>query len=178
MVLSSRLLLSLIFFALVCGCVPLDKPYINSPEGQKLIRRNTIGKQVPSAYRDTIYVPIYSDIYNESKDVKFNLTATLSIRNTSLSDSIYIQDIDYYDSEGSFVRGYIHEDSTLFLGAMQSIEYVIEENDTEGGTGANFIINWGANAAGLRPMFQGVMISTNGQQGISFSTEGISISKK
>lgn len=159
------------------SCVPLDKPYVNSPEGQKLIRQNTISKQVPSIYRDTVYVPIYSDIYNESKDVKFNLTATLSIRNTSLTDSIYIQDIDYYDSEGNLVRGYIHKDSTLFLSAMQSIEYVIEENDTEGGTGANFIINWGGNTADLSPMFQGVMISTNGQQGISFSTEGVSISK-
>lgn len=127
-------------------------------------------------YRDTVYIPIYSDIYSETKDVKFNLTATLSIRNTSLTDTIYIDDINYYNTEGKLVRDYL-ANQTLGLSPMQSIEYVIEEDDTEGGTGANFIINWAANNKHMHPIFQGVMISTNGQQGISFLTEGISISK-
>lgn len=128
-------------------------------------------------YRDTVYIPIYSDIYSETKDVKFNLTATLSIRNTSLVDTIYIDDINYYNTEGKLVRHYL-VDQTLGLNPMQSIEYVIEEDDTEGGTGANFIINWAANNKNVNPIFQGVMISTNGQQGISFLTEGVSVSKK
>lgn len=34
-------------------------------------------------YFDTTYVAIYSDIYVENKDTRFNLTATLSLRNTS-----------------------------------------------------------------------------------------------
>jgi len=127
------------------------------------------------SFRDTVYVPIYSDIYSETKDVRFKLTATLSLRNTSLQDSVYIEDIDYYDSQGNKVRAYI--DKNLLLGPMQSIEYVVEEDDTVGGTGANFIINWGANKASLKPIFQGVMISTHGQQGISFTTEGVSISQ-
>ena len=42
-------------------------------------------------FLDTTYVPIYSDIYSQTKDVRFNLTATLSLRNTSFQHSLYIQ---------------------------------------------------------------------------------------
>ena len=69
-------------------------------------------------------------------------------------------------------------ESTILLQAMQSIEYVIEEEDVKGGTGANFIVNWGAFKNDVKPIFQGVMISTSGQQGLSFVTEGVSISRK
>jgi len=147
------------------------------PEGKDILSRYTTHKKhISLPFRDTIYIPIYSDIYSQSKDVKFNLTATLSIRNTSLRDTMYIQDIDYYDTYGTLVRHYLEE--ILQLNPLQSIEYVIEEEDTEGGTGANFIVNWGSTKMDLLPVFQGVMISTNGQQGISFITEGISISHK
>jgi hypothetical protein len=128
------------------------------------------------AYEDSVYVSIYSDIYSETKDVRFLLTATLSIRNTSLTDSIYINDIDYYDTNGDLVQRFIEK--TVLLKPLQSIDYVIEENDTKGGTGANFMVNWGGNSDQLKPIFQGVMISTNGQQGIAFTTEGVSVSRR
>ncbi len=126
--------------------------------------------------RDTTYVPIYSDIYSETKDIRFNLTATLSLRNTSFKHSIYIAKVDYYNSFGKKTRSFLSK--PIVLEPMQSVEYVIEENDTSGGTGANFIINWGANSVDVKPLFQGIMISTNGQQGVSFSTTGISISNR
>ena len=64
------------------------------------------------------------------------------------------------------------------LKPMQSIDYVIEEDNEIGGTGANFIVNWGAKSSHLKPIFQGVMISTNRNQSASFITDGISISHK
>jgi len=124
--------------------------------------------------RDTTYVPIYSDIYSETKDIRFNLTATLSLRNTSFRHTLYISEVDYFDSFGKKTRSFLEK--PIVLDPMQSVEYVIEENDTSGGTGANFIINWGASSKNVRPLFQGIMISTHGQQGVSFSTTGVSIS--
>ena len=126
--------------------------------------------------RDTTYVPIYSDIYSETKDTRFNLTATLSLRNTSFKHSIFISDVDYYNSAGEKITAFLKK--PIVLKPMQSAEYVIEENDTSGGTGANFIITWGAKSETVAPIFEGIMISTNGQQGISFSTQGTSISNK
>ncbi|MEO9870714.1 DUF3124 domain-containing protein [Ekhidna sp.] len=157
------------------SCIEYDPNYGQAPSQAKAPDIAFVGDP-QLTFRDTVYIPIYSDIYSETKDVKFNLTATLSIRNTSFQDTIYVSDIDYYDSEGELIRHYL--DSTLLLRPMQSVDYVIEEDDTQGGTGPNFIVNWGANNQKLKPIFQGVMISTHGQQGISFLTNGLSISKQ
>jgi len=127
-------------------------------------------------YKDTTYVPVYSDIYSETKDVRFNLTATLSLRNTSFKHDIYVSEVDYFDSHGKKTKSFLTK--PIELGPMQSVEYVIDENDTSGGTGANFIINWSAKNEKVKPLFQGIMISTRGQLGISFSTTGLSISNQ
>lgn len=128
------------------------------------------------ALKDTTYVPIYSDIYSKTKDTRFNLTATLSLRNTSFKHSIYMSSVDYYNSAGEKTKSFLEK--SILLKPMQSIEYVIEEDDTSGGTGANFIIIWGSESEKVEPIFEGIMISTHGQQGISFSTKGTSISNK
>ncbi len=121
-----------------------------------------------------VYVPIYSDIYNKTKDFRFQLTATLSIRNTSKKDSLFIKNVDYYNTAGDFVRGYIEQ--PIYLKPLESIEYVIEEDDTTGGSGANFLITWGANTL-VVPIFQGVMVGVSGQQGFAFTTEGVIVSE-
>lgn len=163
---------------LLSACLPPDQPRHNPDSDAVLNQLTSILNRDSLGYKDTVYIPIYSDIYSETKAVKFNLTATLSIRNTSLYDTLYLDGIDYYDSAGDLVRAYLDTDQTLALNPMQSIEYVIEENDVAGGTGANFIIQWAATSDQIKPVFQGVMISTNGQQGISFLTEGVSISRR
>lgn len=122
---------------------------------------------------EMVYVPIYSDIYYIDSKHTFSLTATLSIRNTSFNDSIYVFSIDYYNSAGQKIRTF--NESTLLLKPMESVEFVVENKDDTGGVGANFVIDWGANEGAQKPFFQGVMIGTSGQQGISFTTEGIVI---
>jgi hypothetical protein len=130
-----------------------------------------------SAFEKTehVYIPIYSDIYFVDSRHTFSLTATLSIRNTSFKDSIYVFAIDYYNSGGEKVRRY--NESTLLVKPMESVEFVVENKDDTGGVGANFVLEWGAKPGAQRPYFQGVMIGTTGQQGISFTTEGIVIEK-
>lgn len=130
-----------------------------------------------SAFEQTelVYVPIYSDIYYLDSKHTFSLTATLSIRNTSFNDSIYVFSIDYYNSSGQKVRRY--NESTLLIKPMESVEFVVENKDDTGGVGANFVVEWGAKPGAQKPYFQGVMIGTTGQQGISFTTEGIVIQK-
>ncbi|MBV5312470.1 MAG: DUF3124 domain-containing protein [Prolixibacteraceae bacterium] len=130
-----------------------------------------------SAFETTelIYVPIYSDIYYLDSKHTFSLTATLSIRNTSFKDSIYVFFIEYYNSSGQKVRRY--NESTLLVKPMESVEFVVENKDDTGGVGANFVVEWGAKPGAQKPYFQGVMIGTTGQQGISFTTEGIVIQK-
>ena len=165
--------MSLFFFA----CLGDRNPNKDS-RAEKVIENNEIKGEIPIKYAhiDSVYVPIYSDIYSRSKDVHFLLTATLSIRNTSYSDTLLISTIDYFDTQGELVRNYL--DKTIFIKPMASIDYVINQDDDTGGTGANFIVILHTQSNTVRPVIQSVMISTNGQQGIAFTTEGISISKK
>jgi hypothetical protein len=165
--------MSLFFLA----CLGEKNPNKDS-HAEKVIESNEIEGEMPVRYThiDSIYVPIYSDIYSRSKDVHFLLTATLSIRNTSYSDTLLISTIDYFDTQGELVRNYL--DKTIFIKPMASMDYVIDEDDDTGGTGANFIVIFHTQSNNVKPVIQSVMISTNGQQGIAFTTEGISISKK
>ncbi len=126
----------------------------------------------PGDINQTIYVPIYSDIYNRTKDTKVYLTATLSIRNTSEADTLFLSRVDYYDTGGMLVRKYLVQ--SIYLKPLETIDYVIEEKDDSGGAGANFIIDWYASKP-MRPIFQAVMLGGVGNQAFSFTTEGIRI---
>src|SRR5690349_18338532 len=56
----------------------------------------------------TIYVPVYSEIYHHNRQEIFYLAATLSIRNTDLNNSIIITSVRYYDSNGKLVKQYLN----------------------------------------------------------------------
>ena len=148
-------------------------------EGEDMLDVNQLEKgSIALSYRDTIYIPIYTQIFMEHDSWKLGLTPTISIRNTSLKDTIYIEEIDHYNSQGELIHQY--HDKIVFLGPVQSIEYVVaeQESDAEARIGGSFIVNWGANSSKVKPIFQGIMISSHGPQGVSFLTEGVSISAR
>ncbi len=87
-------------------------------------------------FQDSVYIPVYSDIYSEHRLKSIQLTSTLSIRSTSLKDTKYVNSIDYNDTDGTLVKSFINR--TLILGPMQSMDYVIDKNDTSGGVGLIF----------------------------------------
>lgn len=163
------ILYSLFILLVMVSC---SKPKIQETKHHSSYHFEKVDK---SAFEKTelVYIPIYSDIYYVDSRHTFSLTATLSIRNTSFKDSVYVFLIDYYNSEGKKVRRY--NESTLLIKPMESVEYVVENKDDTGGVGANFVVEWAARSGAQRPYFQGVMIGTTGQQGISFTTEGIVI---
>lgn len=117
-----------------------------------------------------IYVPIYSHIYIRDQSRTINLTATLSIRNTDLQNPIRITSARYYGTNGALVREYVKE--PLRLAPMASTDFVVAEEDATGGSGANFIVEWGAGAEVTEPVVEAVMIGTASQQGISFVSTG------
>ncbi len=169
-----RIILIFVVLSTLISCGPPSPNLTES--GVSILEVNQVyAGKLDLNYRDTMYVPIYSDIYTKSTSEKLLLAATLSIRNTSLRDSIFVNDIFYYNTQGDLIRDYLNK--PIFLGPMGSIEYVIEKDDVAGGTGANFIINWGARRE-LLPIFESVMITTSGQHGISFTSRGISISER
>lgn len=127
--------------------------------------------EMKSSY--SVYVPTYSKLYHQH-GVKFSLTTTLTIRNTNIKDSIYLFNVDYYNSKGEIIEMYI--DSTLLLTPLETYELIVEENEDLEGIGTNFLVKWGAKQTNInKPIIQAIAIGTFNQQGVSFKTEGVGI---
>ena len=118
----------------------------------------------------TIYVPAYSHIYSGDREKPFLLTVTLSIRNIDPRHQIEITKVNYYDTQGNIIKTYLEK--PVFLRPIESIRYVIPERDKVGGSGANFIVEWKSNRFVNPPIVESIMIGTQSQQGISFTSRG------
>lgn len=121
--------------------------------------------------KHSVYAPVYSHIYMENGKITINLTATLSIRNTSFTDSFYVTDVTYYGSQGEVLKRYL--DSSVLVKPMASIEFVVEREESKGGAGANFVVKWGASKTISEPLIQTLMNETSA--GLSFVTNGVEI---
>ena len=116
-----------------------------------------------------VYVPAYSHIYHED-GTPYLLTITLSIRNTSIDHDIVVKSVRYFDTQGKQVKSHLQK--PLRLAALATVEFLIERDDTTGGSGANFLVEWVADQAVPEPIVEAVMIDTKGKQGISFARSG------
>lgn len=163
-------LLILILVTAILGC---EERTPNS-ESEKTAKTHAV-KNVTTKYDSLritkkVYVPVYSNIYSRTRNDRTYLTSTLSIHNTSETDTLFIVRVDYHDTAGKLVKKYL--EAPIYLNTFETIEYVVEEQDDSGGSGANFIIEWYGNEK-LNPLFQAVMIGGLGNKSFSFSTEGV-----
>lgn len=117
-----------------------------------------------------LYVPAYSHIYFGNKERPYLLTVTLSIRNIDPSNSLEVSEIGYYESEGKLEKKLIEK--PVLVKPFESIRYVIPEKDKSGGSGANFLIKWKSPKLINPPIVESIMIGTQGQHGISFTSRG------
>lgn len=117
-----------------------------------------------------IYVPAYSHIYTGSREMPFLLTVTLSIRNIDPKHSMKLTEVSYYGTEGRLLKKYLTGSETLK--PMESLRFVVPEQDKAGGSGANFMVRWQSDHPMNPPIVESIMIGTQAQQGISFSSRG------
>ena len=119
----------------------------------------------------TLYLPVYSNIYNGHTDKPTPLAITVSLRNIDPTNEIRVLAVDYFDSRGRLVRNYI--DKPFALAPMASARYVVRDSQKTRGAGAKFIVRWESETMTNPLMAQGLMISTASQLEISFVTEGV-----
>ena len=160
-------ILSLAFFA----CTQNNEPTMSSVDSVNWEERKVSLEDSDSLVRGSSYLSVYSEIYQLSEQKTYNLTATVSMRNISSTDSVFILHADYYDTQGKLIRTYLNH--PVYVQPLETIEIVIDESDQSGGTGANFIVEWAMPSQGHEPLLEAVMISTTGQQGLSFTTQGV-----
>lgn len=117
-----------------------------------------------------VYVPVYSEVYWHNTKTVTQLSATVSIRNTDAQRPLTLTHVDYYGSKGALIRRYL--DGPVTLDPLSTVEWMIEEHDTEGGSGANFLVGWGAPGPVARPAMEAIMLGQISGRGISFVSQG------
>ncbi len=122
----------------------------------------------------TIYVPAYSEIFYGTSVRTVPLAVTLAIHNTDVDSSIIIQAVRYYDTDGNLVREYVNE--PVEIPPLATTGFIVESQDTSGGWGANFIVEWGAEEPVYEPIVEAIMISTEGN-GVSMISPGRIVSE-
>lgn len=137
---------------------------------QGICRAEATSAPITQSLGQVIYVPIYSHIYIGNKEIPFNLAATISIRNTDPKQAITLVSLEYYGSSGKLLKKYL--EAPINLGPMAATRYVVKEADTTGGSGASFLATWKADSPTNQPLLESVMIGTQLQQGLSFTSRG------
>ncbi|MDF3063050.1 MAG: hypothetical protein K0S06_3159 [Microvirga sp.] len=120
--------------------------------------------------RQTVNVPAYSSIRLGSGRGKVDLAATLSIHNTSQEIALVLLRADYFDTSGTLIHRYVPE--PIAVRPLGSVEAFVPAEDTRGGTGANFVVEWAAEKPIPTPIVEAVMIGVTGTQGYSFVSRG------
>lgn len=123
----------------------------------------------------TVYVPAYSHIYHGNRAAELLLSVTLSIRNVDQDNPITVSVVDYYETQGKLLKHFLNAPVTL--APLGSERYIIQQNDSTGGSGANFIVVWEAEKPTNPPIIETVMIGTQSQLGISFTSRGQALQK-
>ncbi len=163
-------IISLLIIGLILTSCEQEKKDVSSVNPENWEKRTIAYSLSDSLESGATYLSVYSQIYSVTEHRTHDLTATISIRNTNRLDTIFIAKADYYNTKGELIRTYFKK--PIFIAPMETVEIIIDQIDKEGGSGANFIFEWKIKPELSEPFFEGVMISTSGQQGISFTTQG------
>ena len=124
---------------------------------------------------NTIYVPIYSHVYHGNVDwtkkpETKQMAVMVSVRNTDSKNAIQITSIKYYGSDGQLIRDESNKAKTL--APMASMELFVENKDTTGGAGANYIISFTSKAPVNPPVIEAVHTNFWAPGSVAFTTRG------
>jgi hypothetical protein len=123
--------------------------------------------------RGDVYVPAYSSLRSGSGKGKLDFAVTLSIQNTSESEPLAIERIDYFDTAGKLVERFLTK--PVAIRPLATVEIFITKDDLRGGGGANFMVRWAAASAIPEPVIETVMVSSIGNFSYSFVSQGRTI---
>jgi len=119
---------------------------------------------------ESVYVPIYSNVYSGPKASSFELAVMLSIRNTDPKHSITLLRAEYHDSSGKKLESYVQKPTEVK--PMASTYFYIKEYDKRGGPGASFLVKWNSEHKVNMPIIEGIMLGLSSGQGVSFVCPG------
>ena len=125
-----------------------------------------------------LYLPIYSHIWHGETDkqgrpMKVLVSVSVSIRNTDAARPIRITSAQYFDTDGKRLREYLP--TPKVIGPMATYEIFVPRSDDTGGSGANFVIVWSADAPVSQPIVEGFHANLTVGRSIAFTTSAQAI---
>ena len=130
--------------------------------------------ELPLSDGQLLYLPIYSSIWHgdrrseQGEPTKSLMSALVSVRNTSLKTPIRVISARYYSSEGVLLKEFIG--TPREIAPMGTFELFIEKKESEGGSGANFVIQWKSATPTNPPVVEAVHIDNQAGRPYSFIT--------
>lgn len=130
-------------------------------------------QEPPLSAGQTLYLPIYSDLWHgdlgsRKMPDKTALSALVSIRNTDPAQPIRVLSARYHDSQGKLVRDFVPK--ARVVPPLGALELFIERSESEGGSGANFLIRWQADRPVSPPVVEAVHADLRNPRTVSFIT--------
>jgi len=128
-----------------------------------------------------LYLPIYSTIWHgdthplKGVPMKSYMSALVSIRNTSQKTPIQVVSARYYNTAGKLIKDFVSAPKAI--APLGTLELFIEKSETEGGSGANFLIQWTAESDTNAPIVEAVHIDNQASRPYSFITSARVIQK-
>jgi len=117
-----------------------------------------------------IYVPAYSSVSIVQGKVRADFSVTVSIHNASQTKPLVLKRVGYFDTSGQLVQDYLPK--PLALKPFGAIEIFISQNDVRGGTGANFLVEWGSVGPIAEPVAEALMVGGIGAGHYAFISQG------
>ena len=126
----------------------------------------------------SLYLPIYShmlygNLGKRGQASSILLSALVSIRNTDPRRPLRVLSARYYDTHGKLLGERVPV--PVLIPVLGTHELFVELNDAAGGSGANFIIRWDAEAPINPPLVESLHANMDGGKAVVFMTQSVPI---
>lgn len=126
----------------------------------------------------TLYLPVYHRVYIDQIERDYDLSVTLVVRNTDLSNSITVYEGQHFDGAGLLKERFFKQ--PLVIPPLGSARRLIKKSGESPklAAGPSFIIKWRSDKPVNPPLVQSVMVGIRSSLGVSFMTTAFPIVDK
>ena len=137
-----------------------------------------LAQGVVRATGQQLYLPVYSHILHgevdrAGKPARMLVSVLVSVRNTDPTHAIRLTSAQYYDTEGKRIKEYVTAPRSI--APMGTYELYVPTSDDSGGSGANFLIAWKADASVNAPVVEALHVNLPVGRSIVFITSARAI---
>jgi len=124
-----------------------------------------------TARTGSIYVPAYAHLPVGAGAFNVDLSVTLSIRNTSPKKVLTVRKIELFDTSGKLIHSYLS--TPIGLRPFGTVNLFVSVMDRRGGSGGNFVVDWGGDSDMSEPIIEAIMLGEFGGRAYSFVSRGV-----